>query len=484
MGFSTDMLDGFDVLYKRTEGSLKVSSDMATFFKKLAIIEADHAKLLVKLSANYGTKKLLANPHIDGTVREAWATIFRCVDTVAAKQENFAHSLMKEVSLAMSDFVKEREVVRKKLSADGQKLTKDMKNQLDTLSKVRSNYLKASKESESAMVAVNKEISGSNQPKKVAQLQQKASQAAEKAATSDQEYKDVLKTTNTKQQDYYHSEMPHLLNEFQQFEEERINFTKTMLTKYANLLLEMPPVYLQTSEDVSKEASKMDASLDVNRFTNENKTGVTPPPPIEYQSYEINAAIPNLPDRGSLSPSRMGSFMVKSTVSADREWGLTKADESLTVEQKRSKLEQQLIDLDAHIRSETTAKNGVEKLVQFYANDPAAQRKAESELADAEKKIKTLQDHKQNVKTLLTELNGGVPPAENGHPEPTEGVEEKTVLVKVRGLFDYVATCDTELSFKEGDILTITEQDESGWWYAEVDGRAGFVPQNYVEVTE
>lgn len=49
------------------------------------------------------------------TVREAWSTIFRCVDTVAAKQENFAHSLMKEVSLALSDFVKEREVVRKKV---------------------------------------------------------------------------------------------------------------------------------------------------------------------------------------------------------------------------------------------------------------------------------------------------------------------------------------------------------------------------------
>jgi len=79
---------------------------------------------------------------------------------------------------------------------------------------VRTNYMKSSKDSESAMVAVNKEVSGSNQPKKVAQLQQKASQAAEKAATSDQEYKDVLKTTNTKQQDYYHSEMPHLLNVF------------------------------------------------------------------------------------------------------------------------------------------------------------------------------------------------------------------------------------------------------------------------------
>lgn len=44
------------------------------------------------------------------------------------------------------------------------------------------------------------------------QLQQKASQAAEKAAAADQEYKDVLKATNTKQQDHYHTEMPNVLN--------------------------------------------------------------------------------------------------------------------------------------------------------------------------------------------------------------------------------------------------------------------------------
>lgn len=28
----------------------------------------------------------------------------------------------------------------------------------------------------------------------------------------------------------------------------------------------------------------------------------------------------------------------------------------------------------------------------------------------------------------------------------------------MRGLYDYAATCDTELTFKEGDILTVTEQ--------------------------
>lgn len=54
--------------------------------------------------------------------------------------------------------------------------------------------------------------------------------------------------------------------------------------------------------------------------------------------------------------------------------------------------------------------------------------------------------------------------------------------MRVRGLYDYTATCDTELSFREGDVLSVTEQDDSGWWYAELNGQSGFVPNNYVEV--
>ncbi len=124
--------------------------------------------------------------------------------------------------------------------------------------------MKLSKEAEVAQIGLSKEQSGANQPKKITQvwlspfsllsfsslplssvqLQQRTAQTAEKAATSDQEYKDALRQTNSKQHDFYITEMPNLLNvccfpyhikktydllqEFQQFEEERITFTKTV----------------------------------------------------------------------------------------------------------------------------------------------------------------------------------------------------------------------------------------------------------------
>jgi len=161
------------------------------------------------------------------------------------------------------------------------------------------------------------------------------------------------------------------------------------------------------------------------------------------------------------------------------------------------------------LRNEMQTKAGVEKLVQFYVSDPVAQKKAENELVEADKKLKALQDGKKVVKGQLSELkessagdantNANVSATANANvtvtttqsqsqpPQQSQSrpsAEAGGTALKVKGLFDYEATCETELSFKEGDILSISEQDESGWWYAELSGKFGFVPQNYVEVVD
>merc|ERR1711916_23703 len=95
---------------------------------------------------------------------------------------------------------------------------------------------------------------------------------------------------------------------------------------------------------------------------------------------------------------------------------------------------------------------------------------------------------KKAILTQIQQIEGGGENYEEygeGNADiPLEGEDGGTVLVdiKARALYTYDAANDTELSFKEGDILHVTEQDESGWWFAEIDGRSGFVPNNYVEV--
>jgi hypothetical protein len=54
--------------------------------------------------------------------------------------------------------------------------------------------------------------------------------------------------------------------------------------------------------------------------------------------------------------------------------------------------------------------------------------------------------------------------------------------VQAKALYDFDAENQDELSFREGDMLNIMEQADPNWWEAELNGRRGKVPTNYLEV--
>lgn len=55
--------------------------------------------------------------------------------------------------------------------------------------------------------------------------------------------------------------------------------------------------------------------------------------------------------------------------------------------------------------------------------------------------------------------------------------------IQAKALYDYSALEADELSFKEGDLLTILESNVEGEWYkASFRGRVGLVPSNYLEI--
>jgi len=68
--------------------------------------------------------------------------------------------------------------------------------------------------------------------------------------------------------------------------------------------------------------------------------------------------------------------------------------------------------------------------------------------------------------------------------QPTTSSEnENTLGERYRALFDYPGEGESELTMKEGDIVIVTEKDDSGWFFAvSLDGREGFVPKDYIEL--
>lgn len=50
----------------------------------------------------------------------------------------------------------------------------------------------------------------------------------------------------------------------------------------------------------------------------------------------------------------------------------------------------------------------------------------------------------------------------------------------VTALFDFTASGDDELSFHAGDRLLVEKEDDSGWWFGQLNGKSGIFPSNYV----
>jgi len=479
MSFSSELLDGLDLLNKRTVGVLKSCEDIASLLKEVAKIERDYGKSLLKL-AQSGRKEFSKSEPMRkevGTTFVCWDTILAELEKVGEHHSALADKVDNELVKDIGNYVKEKNKTKKKLESDGQKISKDYKSALDNLQKARSKYITLSKEADKAE-AEHTSGKGNVQmkPAQLAKLAAKASQASEKAAASDAEYKSVLQITNQKQTEYYTQSQPNLLKEYQQWEEDRIKFMKGISEKFASFQQENGPFYNGVAQTLTSISQSISSEQDIAAFAKENKTGVSPPSDIQYQGHDVEStispgAIPKSPK--PVKPSKKsGKYQPGSgsdSFLSSREWGLSSADGNLSIEEQQSKLTSQMEELEKELTKETKTKEGLDNLVRFYASDPVAQKKAEDQVKESESKIQHIQELKSIIQGQIDGLTNG------GH------LSRSTSGMKVRGIYDYNATAETELSFKTGDILVVVDQDDSGWWYCELNGKQGFVPNNYVE---
>ena len=62
--------------------------------------------------------------------------------------------------------------------------------------------------------------------------------------------------------------------------------------------------------------------------------------------------------------------------------------------------------------------------------------------------------------------------------------ESDPLLGKARAIYAYASDNSDELTFAEGDILSIVDMSEEEWWKAEQGGVVFIVPAAYLEVVE
>ncbi|KAK0057660.1 unconventional myosin-Ie-like isoform X1, partial [Biomphalaria pfeifferi] len=73
------------------------------------------------------------------------------------------------------------------------------------------------------------------------------------------------------------------------------------------------------------------------------------------------------------------------------------------------------------------------------------------------------------------------PPPAEGKPRPKPKMAPKPQLPQVRCLYAYDAQDTDELSFNEGDLIDLLNEDATGWWRGRLRGKEGLFPENYVQ---
>lgn len=55
-----------------------------------------------------------------------------------------------------------------------------------------------------------------------------------------------------------------------------------------------------------------------------------------------------------------------------------------------------------------------------------------------------------------------------------------TESVLVKAIYSFKGKNNDELCFKKGDIITVTQKEEGGWWEGTLGETTGWFPSNYV----
>jgi len=248
----------------------------------------------------------------------------------------------------------------------------------------------------------------------------------EKANTADEEYRKTV-IALAKHQDKFHLEdMPALLKEFEGFEKTRIINTKKFMDSFVNIHSVLGPATSQSTDRLRKKVESMDPKTDLDQYVQNNRPERDQPPPrAQYMSWDGTLIEDVGPERKKLMKGPAASVTI--------------------------------------------------------SNQPTDSNKSSINSTSSTPRVDATPVYTPTNTTPTIQANVQV---DNAAPEQGAPATTNTVPIKqLVALYNYDATEDNELTFVEGDLIDLLEENESGWWRGRLqnNGKEGLFPSNFVE---
>ena len=255
----------------------------------MADIRKDYTKKMISQVQEFRQKKVCCqNSLFYGTVKDALETYLNAIEEDLNKENAittvFTTSL-KEIDTTVKDLEKQS----KQLITEGNRMTKAIESQKETLKKEKEKFVKLSKDAEAAGQACEKAMQDTSTKMNQAQkLAQKRDNMIEKAKEANNSYRNCVEETNNKIHDFYNSQQPNLLSQFQNFEETSISAFKGILNKYALAFNVLPDAANKFVEFTKSKFDAIDPESDINTFATTRATNGHMPEDIPIEDANGN----------------------------------------------------------------------------------------------------------------------------------------------------------------------------------------------------
>jgi len=389
MGVTEELGDGVAAVGTQARDGKKFVSEVQNFMKKRREIEQEYAKKLNSLVKSFKVNDA-------GTLDQSWTVVKNETDAIANAHNALAERLGTEVEQVQKTWLTETAKNRKKLKKSGKKLLSELQAAQSGVEKAKSKFEGSRKKQDAVQAEANADPNPKNQKKLQGEVKN-----AEKA---DDEYKKAVEKLKSMESRFYDLEMPQILKDLQSMEEGRISMMKSSLQAFVAAQATIQPVIKSSCETMNSSVSNVNTESDIRLFISSNKTGRTPPPRTEYEPFDsaLGACKP--------SPTPSGSFASFAPA------------------------------VNTTSPSSTPAASYTPPAMKFNPTPTAAP---------------------------------AAPAAKSAQSD-----------IWVKAIYTYSTAEPNELSFSEGDVIKVTYQDDSGWWEGELNGRVGVFPSNHVVYLE
>lgn len=253
-----------------THDNIEFAAQTREFSMAIAQVELEYSKQIRKVLKQFGGAMAADNT----TYAQAWRQVLQSLDGVAQGHEQTAMKLGSDMAEPLGNLVKIKTKERHEYMKAAEELDKQMDSQMAILNKERAKYKKLEKDEDAAMQAYDKAEKSETMAKgKIEKFRKAWESKARVREQGEGELRKVLDGVNSKRTQYFHIDMPQIIDKMQAMDEHRAQNVIGAFSQLAGVYSALGAHVNKMAGDVQEAAKRHNKDEDSKVFAQLHKSG-------------------------------------------------------------------------------------------------------------------------------------------------------------------------------------------------------------------